>query len=50
MLVGYFASRLSREYRIVVIFDAVRVVFLDTGTRRALDQNAWRPVQTLTVS
>jgi mRNA-degrading endonuclease YafQ of YafQ-DinJ toxin-antitoxin module len=27
-----FASRLSREYRIVFIFDAVRVVFLDIGT------------------
>ena len=27
-----FASRLSREYRIVFIFNAVRVVFLDIGT------------------
>ena len=27
-----FAARLSREYRIVFIFDAVRVVFLDIGT------------------
>jgi Txe/YoeB family toxin of Txe-Axe toxin-antitoxin module len=27
-----FASRLSREYRIVFIFDDVRVVFLDIGT------------------
>ena len=27
-----FASRLSREYRIVYVFDAVRVVFLDIGT------------------
>jgi len=27
-----FASRLSREYRIVFIFDVVRVVFLDIGT------------------
>jgi len=26
-----FASRLSREYRIVFIFDAVRVVFVDIG-------------------
>jgi mRNA-degrading endonuclease YafQ of YafQ-DinJ toxin-antitoxin module len=26
------ASRLSREYRIVFVFDAVRVVFLDIGT------------------
>ena len=31
-LAGCFASRLSREYRIVFIFDAVRVVFLDIGT------------------
>ena len=27
-----FASRLSREYRIVFIFDAVRVVLLDIAT------------------
>jgi len=27
-----FACRLSREYRIVYILDAVRVVFLDIGT------------------
>ena len=27
-----FASRLSREYRIVFIVNAVRVVFLDIGT------------------
>ena len=27
-----FASRLSREYRIVFIFNAVRVVLLDIGT------------------
>jgi mRNA-degrading endonuclease YafQ of YafQ-DinJ toxin-antitoxin module len=27
-----FASRLSREYRIVFIFNSVRVVFLDIGT------------------
>jgi mRNA-degrading endonuclease YafQ of YafQ-DinJ toxin-antitoxin module len=27
-----FASRLSREDRIVFIFNAVRVVFLDIGT------------------
>jgi mRNA-degrading endonuclease YafQ of YafQ-DinJ toxin-antitoxin module len=27
-----FASRLSRAYRIVFIFNAVRVVFLDIGT------------------
>jgi mRNA-degrading endonuclease YafQ of YafQ-DinJ toxin-antitoxin module len=27
-----FASRLSREYRIVYVFDAVHVVFLDIGT------------------
>jgi len=28
-----FASRLSREYRLVFIFNAVRVVFLDIGTQ-----------------
>jgi mRNA-degrading endonuclease YafQ of YafQ-DinJ toxin-antitoxin module len=27
-----FASRLSREYRIVFIFNTIRVVFLDIGT------------------
>ena len=27
-----FASRLSCEYRIVYVFDAVRIVFLDIGT------------------
>jgi mRNA-degrading endonuclease YafQ of YafQ-DinJ toxin-antitoxin module len=31
-LAEHFASRLSREYRIVFIFNAVRVVFLDIGT------------------
>jgi mRNA interferase YafQ len=27
-----FASRLSREYRVVFVFDAVRVLFIDIGT------------------
>jgi Txe/YoeB family toxin of Txe-Axe toxin-antitoxin module len=42
-LAGCFASRLSREYRVIFMFNADRVLFIDIGAMTICTDNQDRP-------